>query len=96
MNTSFYQLNEGRNADPNAPRPAIEVQGEDVVLRFYVNPFQSHDFEEDEIGILRFVRCERYRLGATNDEGWYGGQCRFSKSTLSGDSSIRSPESLFC
>jgi hypothetical protein len=72
MNTSFNQLNEGWNAEPNAPSPSIEVQGEDVVLEF-------HDFEEEEVGILRFVRCERYRLGPFNDEGWYSGQCRFSK-----------------
>jgi hypothetical protein len=79
MNVLFYQLNEGWNAEPNAPSPAIEIQDEAVVLKFYVNPFKFHDFEEEEIGLLRFVRCERYRLGPTNDEEWYLGQCRFSK-----------------
>lgn len=24
------------------------------------------------------MNCSRYRLGATNDEGWYRGQCRYS------------------
>jgi len=79
MKTTFCQLNEGWNAEPNAPRPTIGVQGEDLVLRFLVNPFQFADFEEGEIGVLRFLRGERYRLGSPNDEGWYLGQCRFSR-----------------
>jgi hypothetical protein len=33
----------------------------------------------EDTGVLRFLSCERYRLGPTNDEGWYRGQCRFSK-----------------
>jgi hypothetical protein len=78
MKTTFHKLNEGWNAEPNVPVPSIEVQGEDVLLRFFVNPWQFPEFKEDEIGILRFVRCQRYRLGSTNDHGWYLGQCRFS------------------
>jgi hypothetical protein len=79
METTFHMLNEGWNADPNVPVPSVEIQGEDVLLKFFINPFQFPEFQEDEIGILRFVRCQRYRLGSTNDEGWYLGQCRFSK-----------------
>jgi len=79
MRVTFHKLNDGWNAEPNAPEPSVELQGEDLLLKFFVNPWQFPEFEEDEIGILRFVRCERYRLGSTNDEGWYLGQCRFSK-----------------
>jgi hypothetical protein len=79
MKQSFYRLNEGWNAEPNAPNPAVEVQGHDIILRFLVNPFQSPEFRRGEFGILRFVKCSRYRLGAPNDEGWYLGQRRFSK-----------------
>lgn len=79
MQTSFLQLNEGWNAEPNAPSSAVEIQGSDLVLSFYVNAFQYPEFEEDEVAILRFVHCERYRLGSMNDEGWFRGQCRFSK-----------------
>ena len=78
MKTTFCRLNEGWNAEPNAPSPAIQILGEDIVLKFFVNPFEFPEFAEEEIGILRFVGCERYRLGAPNDEGWYLGQCRFS------------------
>lgn len=27
---------------------------------------------------LIFLNCEQWRLGSTNDEGWYRGQCRYS------------------
>jgi hypothetical protein len=79
MLATFIQLNQGWNAEPNAPEPSVEIQGVDLLLSFYVNAFQFQEFEEDEIGVLRFIHCERYRLGSTNDEGWYRGQCRFSK-----------------
>ena len=79
MKTIFHKLNEGWNAEPSAPNPSVEVHDEDILLKFFVNPWQFPEFKEDEIGILRFVRCARYRLGRTNDEGWHLGQCRFSK-----------------
>lgn len=79
MQLSFRKLNEGWNAEPNAPYPGVAVSGRDVVLRFLLNPFQFTSFAEDDEGMLRFVNCARYRLGATNDEGWYRGQCRYSR-----------------
>ncbi len=79
MKPDFLQLNVGWNAEPNAPDPQVEILGSDIVLCFYVNPFQFTEFAEDERGFLRFVNCVRFRVGATNDEGWYRGQCRFSK-----------------
>ncbi len=78
MNPSFKQLNVGWNAEPNAPDPVVAIDGCDVLLTFFVNPFRYPEFEEDELGMLRFKDCTRYRLGSTNDEGWYRGQCRFS------------------
>src|SRR5215813_4031407 len=79
MKPEFLQLNLGWNAEPNAPDPHVAVEGDDILLCFYVNPFQFKEFSEDEVGFLRFVKCVRYRLGPTNDEGWYHGQCRFSQ-----------------
>ena len=79
MKPRFLQLNLGWNAEPNAPDPKVEVLGKDVLLRFYVSAFRFEEFEEDEIGFLRFVNCVRFRLGPTNDEGWYRDRCRFSK-----------------
>ncbi|MGA9524089.1 MAG: hypothetical protein WBV82_21690 [Myxococcaceae bacterium] len=76
--TRFRQLNEGWNAEPNAPEPRISVERGELRLRFLLNPFEF-DLPEEGIGELRFRNCWRYRLGATNDEGWYRGQCRFSR-----------------
>lgn len=77
--THFTQLNLGWNADPNAPLPQVFVEQHDVVVRFRVDVFQFSDFVEGSLASLRFSGCRRFRLGATNDEGWYRGQCRFSK-----------------
>ncbi|HTT96985.1 MAG TPA: hypothetical protein VMF58_02970 [Rhizomicrobium sp.] len=75
----FKQLNHGWNAEPNAPSPSIMQQSSDVLLRFLLNPWKFNAFSEEEEGILRFSTVSKYRLGATNDEGWYKGQCRYSK-----------------
>jgi hypothetical protein len=75
---SFRKLNEGWNAEPNAPEPVVEVSGSDTLLRFLLNPFIFPQFAPEDRGILRFRRFSRYRFGATNDEGWYRGQCRYS------------------
>jgi hypothetical protein len=76
--TAFRQLNEGWNAEPNAPSPQVRVEGGDVIVTFLLNPFQFPQFGVEDMGVLRFLSCQRYRLGFTNDEGWYRGQCRFS------------------
>jgi len=76
---SFRKLNDGWNAEPNAPHPRVAISGDDVLLHFLLNPFQFKSFAGEDEGVLRFRNSSRYRLGATNDEGWYGGQCRYGK-----------------
>jgi hypothetical protein len=76
---SFRKLNAGWNAEPNAPEPFVKVAGEDALLSFVLNSFLYPDFSADEVGVIRFTARSRYRLGKTNDEGWYRGQCRYSK-----------------
>ncbi len=76
--TRFHQLNHGWNAEPNSPDPHIAVNGSDVILSFVMNHQLFPEFAECSVGSLLFRNCSRYRLGATNDEGWYLGQCRFS------------------
>ena len=77
---TFKQLNNGWNAEPNAPFPVVGQLGTDLLLQFALNAFQFTRFNEEDIGILRFHNCARYRLGPTNDEGWYMGQCRYRDS----------------
>ncbi len=76
---TFVKLNHGWNAEPSVPLPTVAADGEDLLLKFVVNPYMFQEFREGELGILRFVEVEKYRLGDINDEGWYLGQCRFSK-----------------
>ncbi|WP_139165533.1 hypothetical protein [Microvirga guangxiensis] len=75
----FEKLNKDWNAEPNAPDPQISISGSDVLLTFFLNHQLFKQFDEEEIGIIRFTNCTSYRLGGTNDEGWYRGQCRYSK-----------------
>jgi len=75
----FKQMNRGWNAEPNAPSASIVQNGGDVLLRFFLNPWKFEAFSEEDEGMLRFSKVSKYRLGGTNDEGWYKGQCRYSK-----------------
>lgn len=75
---TFKRLNDGWNAEPNAPREEVTVRGSTVRLTFFLNP-QAKEAGEDEEGCLTFERCSMWRLGWTNDEGWYAGHCRYSE-----------------
>jgi len=74
---TFVQLNHGWNAEPNAPNPRVRVNCSEVTVQFLLNPFQF-EADEDELGLLTFMGCSEWRLGSTNDHGWYLGQCRYS------------------
>jgi hypothetical protein len=79
LTTQFTQLNQGRNAEPNAPHIDVRVDGSTLTLSFLANPFQFPEFVDGQIIRLRFDNVWRYAIGDINDEGWYRGQCRFSK-----------------
>ena len=74
---TFIRLNDGWNAEPNAPEPRVAVATSTVSVNFLLNPW-AYEADEEEVGILSFDGCRSWRLGATNDEGWYLGQCRYS------------------
>lgn len=76
--TKFVHLNHGWNAEPNAPEPWVEADGDDLVLGFALNSFVYDTFDADDVGYIRFASCARFRFSDVNDEGWYRGQCRFS------------------
>ena len=78
MATHSRQLNDGWNAEPNAPDPRISVEGSALVLSVLANPFRFPRFAEGQRIRLRFAHARRFRFGSTNEEGWYRGQCRFS------------------
>ncbi len=79
MTTTFTKLNENWNAEPTGQEPRISSKGSDLLFEFLLNDLMFPRYKTAEKGILRFSNCWRYRLGQTNDEGWYRGQCRFSR-----------------
>ena len=79
MATQFLKLYDGWNAEPNSPDPRIAFEGNNLVLEFLLNTFRFPKYQDAEMGILRFSDCWRCRLGETNDEGFYRGQCRFTR-----------------
>ena len=75
---TFKHLNEDWNAEPNAPAEEVAITGSTVHLTFFLNPW-AYEAKEKDKGCLTFEQCSMWRLGSTNDEGWYAGQCRYSK-----------------
>ena len=65
MDTRFVKLNDGWNAEPNAPAPVVARLGNDVVLEFRLNPFQFKKFSKGDRARLVFRNSWRYRLGGT-------------------------------
>jgi hypothetical protein len=74
----FRRLNEDWDAEPNAPCADVFAEGSVAQLTFFLNPW-AYGAQEGDKGRLTFAHCAMWRLGATNDEGWYAGQCRYAK-----------------
>lgn len=74
---TFIRLNQGWNAEPVCPAPEFWTQDGTLHMRLILNHYAFPAFQKDDQGILRFGNCSRYRLGETNDEGWYQNQCRY-------------------
>ena len=79
MPTNFKQLNDGWNAEPNAPHVELMVSGTTLTLAFFANPYLYPEFADGQMIRLQFNDVWRYAVGCVNDEGWFRGQCRFSK-----------------
>lgn len=79
MSTIFTQLNQGWNADPNAPEPTAEWHGENLILSFRPGFYEPAKLDGCFVVGITFDRCARFRFGSVNDEGWYRGQCRFGR-----------------
>jgi hypothetical protein len=78
----YIKLNQNWNAEPNAPDVKLTDQGDALELCFYLNSFVFQDINEGDIGTLTFRNVHKYRLGTTNDEGYFLGQFRFTNSEL--------------
>jgi hypothetical protein len=67
----YNKLNKNWNADPNAPMPTVSASGGDIKLSFFLNSFIYDHIDEDEKGVIEFYNVYAYRLGSTNDEGYF-------------------------
>lgn len=70
------------NAEPNSPDVRLFVEGNDVILEFYLNYFAYERFREGEKARLTFPNCHKYSFNTMNDEGYYSGHYRYSDSEL--------------
>lgn len=69
MDTCFVKINDGSNAELNAPASTASQSDEGVIFEFALDAFRYNKVAEGDRGRLIFRRCWRYRLGSTNDEG---------------------------
>ena len=76
--TQFRRLNIDWNADPVDPDVSIKTDQADLRIEFTLNHNVYKRFTNGQRATLEFQNCSRYRIGKTNVEGWYRGQCRFS------------------
>lgn len=77
--TTFMKLNQGWNAEPNAPHPHFVIDESDLWLWFYPNRVAFEVPDEIAALHLKFSDCSRFRFTSVNDEAWYKGDCRFSE-----------------
>jgi len=77
----WTKLNTTFDADPvDSPRVLAGERGVQVII--WMNPSEEHDVLEGEKAEIYFRGAHCFRVGSPNDEGFYRGQCRFSKSGL--------------
>ncbi|MEO0378916.1 MAG: hypothetical protein AAF252_01520 [Pseudomonadota bacterium] len=70
---TFLKLNNGWDAEPNAPYPRVAQDGSTLYLRFW-----NDNFVEPKRVVISFEEVSCFRFTGVNDEGWNRGQCRFS------------------
>lgn len=76
---TFTKLNEGWNAEPNAPYLTLNEKDGVLIATVVPNAFQFSVGSTLKRWVLRFSGCAAYRETIINDHGWYLGQCRFSQ-----------------
>ena len=78
----YKKLNIGWNAEPNSPDVELQRNGNNLIVRFYLNAFQFKNFNEEDKGELIFTNCFKYSFNNCNDEGYYRGQYRYKYDSL--------------
>jgi hypothetical protein len=78
----YIKLNTNWNAEPNAPKVEIKIQGDKLELEFFLNSFIFDHVNEGDKGQLLFTDCNKYSFNSCNDEGYFRGQYRYKNETL--------------
>lgn len=78
----YVKLNLDWDPEPNAPYEQLLSLGSQLLLFFRLNWMVHEGVSETEAGLLVFHNVEQFRLGSTNDEGYYRGQFRFGPNDL--------------
>ena len=77
---TFQQLNDDWNAEGVDPDGQVSVSGSTMRFTFFLGEWGAYTRSEEwETGRLSFENCAMWRRGEPNDEGWFRGQCRYSK-----------------
>ncbi len=78
----YEKLNINWNADPNSPMPKISRIDDGISIKFYLNSFIYEHIGKEDKGLIKFYNVYKYRLGTTNDEGYFYGQFRYKNDQL--------------
>ena len=78
----WKKLNYDYDAEPNGPSAHVSVANRNLDLDFFLNHYLWPNLRPEARGRLTFNEVWQYRLGSTNDEGFYRGQCRYSASGI--------------
>lgn len=78
----YKKLNINWNAEPNAPEVELQTDGDKLKITFYLNSFIYDNVDEEDKGELIFRDCFKYSFNSCNDEGYYGGQYRYTNDML--------------
>ncbi|MFT5229075.1 MAG: hypothetical protein ACI9EV_002228 [Urechidicola sp.] len=78
----YDKLNKNWNAEANSPMPVVTPNEDGLSLSFFLNAIIYDHIDEESKGSIAFNTVFKYRLGETNDEGYFDGQFRFKNDLL--------------
>ncbi|BDD03879.1 hypothetical protein [Aureibacter tunicatorum] len=78
----FEKINIDWSPEPNAPYQTLFKNSKNLELIFYLNPFIHKNINDDDIGIISFNNCFKFRLGKPNSDEFYRNQFRYNSKDL--------------
>jgi len=78
----FVKISDKWNADPVSPEIDLKINGQDIVMEFFLNYFAFDNYSEGDKAKITFKNCSKYSLNTCNDEGYYYGQYRINYNEL--------------